>query len=147
MKPIPAVLLVLSVAACASPMGTEPTSPAEGALGASAQLKPATSLVIERISGDCATGLTVRITGQNLSARSRFGHHLLSKTDLTGFFATPVELGNGNKKSVVWETFWPAATINPATGAKFNGYASAWVTDAWTGFLHETGSTFIGGAC
>ena len=147
MKRIPALLLLVSVAACASPLGTEPTSPADAALGVTAQLKPAPSLVIERIGGDCTTGITVRVTGQNLSARSRFGNHSLNKTDLTGFIADPVELGTGNKKSVVWETFWPAATINPGTGAKFTGYATAWVTDAWTGWLHQTAPTFIGPAC
>lgn len=147
MKRIPALLLLSAIAACAAPLGTEPTSPSDAALGVSTQLKPAPGLVIERVSGDCASGITVRVTGTNLSARSRYGHHLLSRTDNTGWFGTPVELGTGNKKSVVWEEFWPSSIINPAEGAKFKGWAQAWVTDAWTGFLHETPSTFIGGAC
>ena len=147
MKTIPAALLLFSVAACAGPLGTEPASAPDAALGASAQAKPAASLVIERVSGDCTTGITVRVIGQNLSARSRFGHHYLQKTDNTGFYADAVALGSGNKKSVEWTLFWPAETINPASGPKFKGWAQAWVTDAWTGWLHQTGLTFIGPAC
>jgi hypothetical protein len=147
MRWMPAALLLISVTACSSPVGMEPTGPADAALGVTTQAKPAASLIIEKVSGDCESGITVRVHGENLSPKSRFGHHLLRKSDLTGFFAEPVALGNGNKKSVEWTTFWPAETINPSTGAKFTGYASAWVTDAWTGWLHETGYTFIGPVC
>ena len=143
----PTTLFLLAVAACTSPLGTDPVGPTDGASGITAAARPVPSLVIEKISGDCASGITVRVTGQNLSARSRFGYQWLGKTDLTGFPAVGVELGNGNKKSVQWTTFWPAETINPATGAKFSGKAAAYVTDAWTGWLHETGQVTIAPAC
>jgi hypothetical protein len=111
------------------------------------QAKAAPSLVIELVNGDCTSGITVRVRGENLSARSRFGNQWLNKTDLTSVGPAQVALGTGNKKSVQWTTFWPAAMINPATGAKFTGYATGVVTDAWTGILHNTGPTLIGPAC
>jgi hypothetical protein len=147
MKKIPAALLLISVAACSGPLGVEPIGPADAVLSVTAQAKPVPSLVIETISGDCASGITVRVRGENLSARSRFGNQWLNKTDLTAVGPAQVALGTGNKKSVEWTTFWPSATINPATGAKFNGYASGIVTDAWTGWLHNTGPTLIGPVC
>lgn len=146
MKTIPAILLVLSVAACASPLGTEPTSPPDAPLGASTQAKAVPSLVIETVSGDCASGITVRVTGWNIPARARFGGQALNKTDYTNIPEVVVDLGKGWKKSIQWTTFWPAAAINPATGAKFNGTAQAYVTDAWGVWLEQT-SAFIGPAC
>jgi hypothetical protein len=147
MRKIPAALFLISVAACSSPVGVDPIGPADVALNVTTQAKPTPSLVIETISGDCASGITVRVRGENLSARSRFGNQWLNKTDLTSFGPAQVDLGKGNKKIVEWTTFWSAATINPATGAKFNGYARGVVTDAWTGWLHDTGPTLIGPAC
>lgn len=147
MKNIPAALLLISVAACSGPLGVEPIGPADPLLSVTTQARPVASLVIERISGDCASGITVRVTGENLSPKSRFGNQWLNKTDLTSLGPAQVPLGTGNKKSVEWTTFWPSATINPATGGKFNGYARGVVTDAWTGWVHETGVTFIGPAC
>jgi hypothetical protein len=128
-------------------MGVERGAPGDLALNVTSQMKPVPTLVIERISGDCTSGITVRVTGTNLSARSRFGNQWLNLTDLTGLGPEQVALGTGNKKSVEWTTFWSASMINPATGAKFNGYARGVVTDAWTGWLHDTGPTFIGPAC
>lgn len=147
MRKIRAVMLLISVAACSRELGVEPLSPADVALSVSAQLKPVPNLVIEKISGDCASGITVRVRGENLSARSRFGNQYLSKSDLTGLGPIQVALGSGNKKSVEWTSFWSSATINPTSGAKFNGYARGVVTDAWTGWLHDTGPVFIGPAC
>ena len=147
MKKISASLLLISVAACSGPLGVEPIGTADPVLNVTTQAKPTPSLVIERISGDCASGITVRVVGENLSAKSRFGNQWLNKTDLTSWGPAQVSLGTGNKKSVEWTTFWPSATINPATGAKFNGYAKGVVTDAWTGWVHETPVTFIGPAC
>jgi hypothetical protein len=104
--------------------------------------------VLVRLRGsDCATEITVRVRGENLSAKSRFGNQWLSKTDNTGVGPVQVELGNGSKKTVAWTTFWPSATINPATGAKFNGYATGVVTGAWTGWLYNTGPVLISAAC
>jgi hypothetical protein len=147
MKTFAAALLLISVSACSSPMGVERGAPGDLALNVTSQMKPVPTLVIERISGDCTSGITVRVTGTNLSARSRFGNQWLNLTDLTGLGPEQVALGTGNKKSVEWTTFWSASMINPATGAKFNGYARGVVTDAWTGWLHDTGPTFIGPAC
>lgn len=147
MRKISAALLLISAVACSSESAVAPTSPADVALNITSQAKPVASLVIEKVSGDCATGITVRVRGENLSAKSRFGLQWLSTTALGGFGPEQVSLGTGNKKSVEWSTFWPAATINPATGAKFNGYAKGVVTDAWTGWVHETPVTFIGSAC
>ena len=147
MKTLAAVLLLISVSACSSPLGVDRAVPQDLALNVTSQMKPVQSLVIERVSGDCTSGITVRVIGTNLSARSRFGNQYLSLTDLTGLGPEQVPLGSGNKKSVEWTTFWPASMINPATGAKFNGYARGVVTDAWTGWLHDTGRIFIGPAC
>lgn len=147
MRTLPAALLLMSVAACSSPLDVAPIGPADAAMSVTTQAKLAPSLVIELVSGDCTSGITVRVRGQNLSARSRFGNQWLSKTDLTGVGPVQVALGTGPKKSVEWTTFWPASMINPATGAKFNGYAQGVVTDAWTGWLHDSGRTFIGSAC
>lgn len=145
MKRIVASWLLLAAAACGSPLDTEPTVPQDG-LGAAAYGKTA-SLVVEKISGDCTSGITVRVTGQNLSPRSRFLHVSLHKTDYTHFPAAELALGGGSKKLVEWTTFWPAEMINPSSGAKFSGNASAWVTDAWTGFLHQVNATIIAPAC
>lgn len=147
MKKIAAALLLVSVAACSNELGVEPIGPTDVASNITAQLKPVPSLVIEKVSGDCASGITVRVRGENLSAKSRFGNQWLSTTDLQSFGPEQVALGAGNKKSVEWTTFWPSATINPATGGKFNGYAKGVVTDQWTGWVHETPLTFIGSAC
>jgi hypothetical protein len=144
MKKIHASWLLLAAAACGSPLGTEPAAQ-PNASSAAANLKPATSLVIEKISGDCASGITVRVTGQNLSARSRFGYLALTKTDNTLFPEAAIELGSGKKKSVEWTTLWPAEMINPSSGAKFKGSASAWVTDAWTGLLYQTNADIAPG--
>lgn len=146
MKWIPAALLLISVAACSSPLGTEPTGPADAALAITTQAKPVSSLVIEKIGGDCTSGITVRVVGENLSPKSRFGHQWLNMTDFYSISAT-VTLPKGAKKSVEWTEFWPAETINPPTGGKFNGWAKAVITDAWTGWEHETPNTFIGPAC
>jgi hypothetical protein len=147
MKKIPAVLLLISVAACSSPLSVDKVASPDVLMNVTTQAKPASTLVIEKISGDCATGITVRVTGVNIAARARFGNQWLDKTDLTAVGPEQVQLGNGSKKTVEWTTFWPASTINPATGAKFNGYARGVVTDAWTGWLHDTGPTLIGPAC
>lgn len=145
MKRITASGLLLAAAACGSPLDTEPNAASE-ALGAAAYGKPVAGLVIEKISGDCTSGITVRVTGQNLQARSRFAHLVLTKSDNTGFPEAEIALGNGSKKSVEWTTFWPAEMINPSSGAKFKGSASAWVTDAWTGLLYQT-NAYIAPAC
>jgi hypothetical protein len=147
MKTVAAALLLISVLACSSPIGVERVAQGDLALNVSAQMKPVASLVIEKVSGDCTSGITVKVTGTNLSARSRFGNQWLSLTNLMGLGPQQVALGSGNKKSVEWTSFWPASMINPATGAKFNGYARGVVTDNWTGWLHDTGPTFIGPAC
>lgn len=147
MRTIPATLLLISVAACSSPLDVAPNLTSDAALSITTQAKPITSLVIELVSGDCATGMTVRVRGQNLSAKSRFGSQWLNMTDLTSIGPAEVELGKGVKKSVEWTTFWPAAMLNPATGGKFKGYAQGIVTDAYTGILHTTGPTLIGPAC
>ena len=144
MKRITASWLLLAAAACGSPLDTEPTAQPDE-LGAAAYGKTA-SLVVEKISGDCTSGITVRVTGQNLSARSRFGYVALTKTDNTLFPTAELALGTGSKKSVEWTTFWPAEMINPASGPKFKGSASAWVTDAWTGLLYQT-NAYIAPAC
>ena len=147
MKTISAALLLIAVAACSGPLGVEPIGPSDPVSTVTTQSKPVPSLVIEKVSGDCATGITVRVRGENLSAKSRFGNQWISKTDNTGVGPVQVELGNGSKKTVEWTTFWPSATINPATGAKFNGYATGVVTDAWTGWLYNTGPVLISAAC
>ena len=147
MRKILAGLLSISVAACSDPLGTEPTGQGYPALSVTTQAKPVLSLVIELVDGDCTSGITVRVTGQNLSARSRFGNQWLNMTNLTSIGPAEVALGKGSKKSVQWTTFWPSAAINPATGGKFNGYANGIVTDAWTGIVHETGPVLIGPAC
>jgi hypothetical protein len=147
MKKIPAALLLISIAACSSPLDVAPNGPADAALSITNQAKPVTSLVIELVSGDCASGITVRVRGENLSAKSRFGNQWLDNNNLTSFGPAQVALGTGSKKSVEWTTFWPSATINPAAGPKFNGYARGVVTDAWTGWLYDTGPTPIGPAC
>ena len=147
MRRILGVLLLSSVAACADPLTVEPIGSGEPMLGATTQANPNTSLVIETISGDCASGITVRVRGQNLSPKSRFGQQWLDLTNLTSLGPAEVALGRGPKKSVEWTVFWPAATINPSTGAKFNGYARGVVTDAYTGIVLQTAPTFIGPAC
>lgn len=144
MKRITAFWLLLAAAACGSSLGTEPMAPPEALSAASG--KAEASLVIEQISGDCASGITVRVSGQNLSPKARFGYVMLKKTGQTGTAIVEVALSNGSKKSVEWTTFWPAEVINPAEGAKFTGTASAWVTHAWGGWLHQTTSS-IGPAC
>ena len=147
MKKIPAALFLISVAACSSPVSVDKVASPDVLMNVTTQAKPVSSLVIETISGDCASGITVRVRGEHLSARSRFGNQWLNKTDLTSLGPAQVALGTGNKKIVEWTTFWPASTINPATGAKFNGYARGVVTDAWTGWIHDTGPTLIGPVC
>ena len=147
MNKMSASLLLISVVACSGPLGVEPIGQADPLLNITTQGKAVPNLVIEKISGDCASGITVWVHGENLSPRSRFGSQWLNKTDLTSLGPAQVALGNGNKKSVSWTTFWPSATINPATGGKFNGYANGVVTDAYTGIVHETGPVFIGPAC
>lgn len=137
-------LLSVSVAACSDPVGVEPADPA---MNVTTQLKPVASLVIETIDGDCASGITVRVRGENLSPRSRFGNQWLNLTTLTSLGPAQVELGKGNKKTVEWTVFWPSGAINPATGGKFTGYAKGVVTDAYTGWVHETPHTFIGPTC
>jgi hypothetical protein len=147
MKTITAALLLTTTLACSNPVDVKRIPQSNPASNVTIQAKPTPSLVIEKISGDCATGITVRVTGTNLSARSRFGNQWLNLTDLTSLGPAQVALGTGSKKSVEWTTFWPASVINPATGAKFNGYARGVVTDSWTGWLHQTSVTFIGPAC
>ena len=142
-----AALFLMSAAACSSQLGNEPVGPTDPALDITTQAKVVSSLVIERLSGDCATGITVRVTGVNLSAKSRVGLQWLSKSDNTGFGPAQVELGKGPKKTVEWTEFWPASVINPPTGAKFDGEATGVVTDAWGGWLYNTGPTFIGPVC
>ena len=100
MRTLPATLLLISVAACSSPLDVARNPTSDAALSITAQAKPITSLVIELVSGDCATGMTVRVRGQNLSAKSRFGSQWLNMTDLTSIGPAEVELGKGVKKSV-----------------------------------------------
>ena len=147
MKKIIAALLLISVAACSNELGVGPIGPADVASNVTAQARPVPSLVIEKVSGDCASGITVRVTGENLSPKSRFGNQWLSTTDLQALGPAQVSLGTGNKKIVEWTTFWPSAMINPATGGKFNGYARGVVTDAWTGWVHATALTLISPSC
>jgi hypothetical protein len=147
MKTITTALLLTAVLACSNPLDVKRIPQSNPASNVTTQAKPTPSLVIEKISGDCATGITVRVTGTNLSARSRFGNQWLNLNNLTSLGPAEVALGSGSKKSVEWTTFWPASMINPASGAKFNGYAKGVVTDSWTGWLHQTNLTFIGPAC
>jgi hypothetical protein len=147
MKTIAAALILLSVSACSSPLEVAPVRPTEPTLNVTTQAKPVPNLVIEILSGDCTTGITVQVRGENLSPKSRFGVQFLNKSDLTGFPPAQVALGTGNKKTVSWTTFWPSSMINPSTGAKFTGTARGVVTDAWTGWVHDTGPVSIGPAC
>lgn len=146
MRTITAGLILTALLACSSPVEVTRIPPANPASNITTQLKPTPSLVIETISGDCATGIMVRVTGTNLSAKSRFGTQALNLTNFTSV-ESQVALASGNKKSVEWTAFWPASVINPAAGARFNGYARGVVIDNWTGWLHETGVVFIGPVC
>lgn len=140
-------LLSIALAACSDPVGVGTAGLEDPAMTVATQAKPVVSLVIETISGDCASGITVRVTGQNLSAKSRFGNQWLHMSDLTSVGPAQVELGKGSKKSVEWTVFWPSTTISPASGGRFNGWAEAVVTDNWTGWVHQSPPTFIGPTC
>ena len=104
--------LLIAASACSSPLDVGPLDGTDPVLNVTTQARPTPSLVIEKVSGDCTAGILVRVTGQNLSAKSRFGNQWLNTTALTSFGPVQVSLGAGNKKTVQWEVFWPAATIS-----------------------------------
>lgn len=144
MKRITALLLLFSAAACAGPLGTEPISPSDAALAATTQAKPITVVGVETIDGNCASGITVRVTGQNLSGKSRYLNLVLRRFDGSVLPVAQTAISAGSKKSIVWTTYWSSEAISPAVGSKFNGTAVAWVGDASNVALHDSGVRFIG---
>jgi hypothetical protein len=145
MKRITAVLLLFTVAACSSPLGTEPIGPSD-AVGASTQAKPVTNLAVELLSGDCSSGITVGITGQNLSPKARLLELWIWTNDNSGFKAFSASLGAKSRKNLDITVVVPAAAINPAAGPKFTGEVSVIVTDANTGWVHNI-TEMIGPVC
>ena len=142
-----AAAVLLSVVACSDSTGVQPLSQADPGLNLTTQGKGGPSLEIELVSGDCASGITVRVRGTGLPGKARLGDTWLDLTNLTSIGPKQVDLGKGGKKLVEWTTSWSSAEINPVSGGKFNGEARAVITDAYGAVIIEGTPTFIGPNC